>query len=117
MFGSLTWASMASAAPNAFGAALAFPGRRAIALCGGGGFTMLGLGDLLTQVQRKARVVNVICDEEPGDVRDALQAAPAHADGPVVAGETIEHTTSGSCDPALSRSGAAGVLALPPRSW
>jgi pyruvate dehydrogenase (quinone) len=27
---------------------------------GDGGFTMPGLGDLLTQVQRKARVVNVI---------------------------------------------------------
>jgi pyruvate dehydrogenase (quinone) len=60
LFGSFTWASMASAAPNAFGAALAFPGRQAIALCGDGGFTMLGLGDLLTQVQRQARVVNVI---------------------------------------------------------
>ena len=60
MFGSFSWASMASASPNAFGAALAFPGRQAIALCGDGGFTMLGLGDLLTQVQRKARVVNVI---------------------------------------------------------
>jgi pyruvate dehydrogenase (quinone) len=60
MFGSFTWASMASASPNAFGAALAFPGRQVIALCGDGGFTMLGLGDLLTQVQRKARVVNVI---------------------------------------------------------
>jgi pyruvate dehydrogenase (quinone) len=60
LFGSFTWASMASASPNAFGAALAFPGRQAIALCGDGGFTMLGLGDLITQVQRKARVVNVI---------------------------------------------------------
>jgi pyruvate dehydrogenase (quinone) len=60
LFGSFTWASMASAAPNAFGAALAFPGRQAIALCGDGGFTMLGLGDLLTQVQHKTRVVNVI---------------------------------------------------------
>jgi pyruvate dehydrogenase (quinone) len=60
LFGSLTWASMASAAPNAFGAALAFPGRQAIALCGDGGFTMLGLGDLITQVQHKTRVVNVI---------------------------------------------------------
>ena len=60
MFGSFSWASMATASPNAFGAALAFPGRQAIALCGDGGFTMLGLGDLLTQVQRKARVVNVI---------------------------------------------------------
>ena len=60
LFGSFSWASMATASPNAFGAALAFPGRQAIALCGDGGFTMLGLGDLLTQVQRKARVVNVI---------------------------------------------------------
>jgi pyruvate dehydrogenase (quinone) len=60
MLGSFTWASMADAAPYAFGAALAFPGRQIIALCGDGGFTMGGLGDLLTQVQRKARVVNVI---------------------------------------------------------
>jgi pyruvate dehydrogenase (quinone) len=60
LFGSFTWASMATASPNAFGAATAFPGRQAIALCGDGGFTMLGLGDLLTQVQRQARVVNVI---------------------------------------------------------
>ena len=60
LFGSFTWASMASASPNAFGAALSFPGRQAVALCGDGGFTMLGLGDLITQVQRKTRVVNVI---------------------------------------------------------
>ena len=60
MLGSFTWASMADAAPYAFGAALAFPGRQVIALCGDGGFTMGGLGDLLTQVQRKVRVVNVI---------------------------------------------------------
>jgi pyruvate dehydrogenase (quinone) len=126
LFGSFTWASMACASPNAFGAALAFPGRQAIALCGDGGFTMLGLGDLITQVQRKARVVNVIFNNgkldfvnieqqeagfvpygtdfanpdfsqvatalgargirvtEPGDVRDALAAALAHTDGPVV---------------------------------
>ena len=126
LFGSFTWASMASASPNAFGAALSFPGRQAIALCGDGGFTMLGLGDLITQVQRRTRVVNVIFNngmldfvnieqqeagfipfgtdfsnpdfsrvatalgargirvEEPGDVRDALQAALAHTDGPVV---------------------------------
>jgi thiamine pyrophosphate-dependent acetolactate synthase large subunit-like protein len=32
LFGSFTWASMANAAPNAFGAALAFPGRQTIAL-------------------------------------------------------------------------------------
>ena len=60
MLGSFTWASMADASPYAFGAALAFPGRQVIALCGDGGFTMGGLGDLLTQVQRRARVVNVI---------------------------------------------------------
>ena len=60
MLGSYTWASMACASPYGFGAAMAFPGRQVIALCGDGGFTMGGLGDLLTQVQRKARVVNVI---------------------------------------------------------
>ena len=58
--GSFAWASMANAAPNAFGAQLAFPGRQTIALCGDGGFTMLGLGDLLTQVQRGMPVVQVI---------------------------------------------------------
>ena len=60
LFGSLTWASMASASPNAFGAQLAFPGRQTIALCGDGGFTMLALGDLLTEVQRKVPVVHVV---------------------------------------------------------
>src|ERR1700758_2771702 len=60
LFGSFSWGSMANAAPNAFGAQLAFPGRQTIALCGDGGFTMLGLGDLLTQVQRKANVVQII---------------------------------------------------------
>jgi pyruvate dehydrogenase (quinone) len=51
---------MANAAPNAFGAQLAYPGRQTIALCGDGGFSMLALGDLATQVQRKARVVQII---------------------------------------------------------
>ena len=60
LFGSFSWASMANAAPNAFGAQLAFPGRQTIALCGDGGFTMLGLGDLLTQVQRHAPVVHIV---------------------------------------------------------
>jgi pyruvate dehydrogenase (quinone) len=60
LFGSFTWASMASASPNAFGAQLAFPGRQSIALCGDGGFTMLAMGDLLTEVQRKAPIVHVI---------------------------------------------------------
>jgi pyruvate dehydrogenase (quinone) len=132
MIGSSTWASMANASPYAFGAALSFPGRQAIALCGDGGFTMLGLGDLLTQVQRKTRVVNVIFNngmldfvhleqqeagfvpfgtdfenpdfsqvatslgahgiriEEPGDVRDAVQTALAHTDGPVVVDVVVE---------------------------
>jgi pyruvate dehydrogenase (quinone) len=51
---------MANAAPNAFGAQLAYPGRQTIAMCGDGGFTMLGLGDLLTQVERKSPVVQII---------------------------------------------------------
>src|SRR5262249_16094285 len=58
--GSFSWASMANAAPNAFGAQLAYPGRQTIALCGDGGFTMLALGDLLTQVQRRTPVVQII---------------------------------------------------------
>jgi pyruvate dehydrogenase (quinone) len=120
LFGSFTWASMASASPNAFGAQLAFPGRQTIALCGDGGFTMLAMGDLLTEVQRRTPVVHIIFDngmldfvnieqqeagfvpfgtdfvnpdfskvaeacgargiriEEPGDVRQGLQAALAH---------------------------------------
>jgi pyruvate dehydrogenase (quinone) len=64
LFGSFSWASMANAAPNAFGAQLAYPGRQTIALCGDGGFTMLGMGDLLTQVQRKSPVVQIILNNE-----------------------------------------------------
>jgi pyruvate dehydrogenase (quinone) len=60
VFGSFSWASMANAAPNAFGAQLAYPGRQTIAMCGDGGFTMLGLGDILTQVERKTAVVQII---------------------------------------------------------
>ena len=67
IFGSFSWASMANAAPNAFGAQLAYPGRQTIALCGDGGFTMLGLGDLLTQVQRKTPVVQIILNNESLD--------------------------------------------------
>jgi pyruvate dehydrogenase (quinone) len=51
---------MANAAPNAFGAQLAYPGRQTIALCGDGGFTMLGMGDLLTQVERKTPVIHLV---------------------------------------------------------
>jgi pyruvate dehydrogenase (quinone) len=60
LFGSFSWGSMANAAPNAFGAQLAYPGRQTIALCGDGGFTMLALGDLLTQVERKTSVVHIV---------------------------------------------------------
>jgi pyruvate dehydrogenase (quinone) len=60
IFGSFTWASMANAAPNAMGAQLASPGRQTIALSGDGGFTMLGLGDLLTLVERKLPVVIIV---------------------------------------------------------
>jgi pyruvate dehydrogenase (quinone) len=49
MVGSFSWASMASASPNAFGASLAYPGRQVVALCGDGGFSMLALGDLITE--------------------------------------------------------------------
>jgi pyruvate dehydrogenase (quinone) len=60
LFGSFSWASMANASPNAFGAQTAVPGRQTIALCGDGGFTMLALGDLLTEVERRAHVVHVV---------------------------------------------------------
>ena len=67
LFGSFAWASMANAAPNAFGAQLAYPGRQTIAICGDGGFTMLGMGDLLTQVERKTPVVQIILNNESLD--------------------------------------------------
>jgi pyruvate dehydrogenase (quinone) len=67
IFGSFSWASMANAAPYAFGAQLAFPGRQTIALCGDGGFSMLALGDLMTQVERKAPVVQIILNNESLD--------------------------------------------------
>jgi pyruvate dehydrogenase (quinone) len=67
LFGSFSWASMANAAPNAFGAQLAYPGRQTIALCGDGGYTMLALGDLLTQVERRTPVVQVILNNDSLD--------------------------------------------------
>jgi pyruvate dehydrogenase (quinone) len=73
LFGSLSWGSMANAAPNAFGAQLAYPGRQTIALCGDGGFTMLALGDLLTQVGRKSRVVQIIFNNASLDFVDIEQ--------------------------------------------
>jgi len=67
IFGSFSWGSMANAAPNAFGAQLAYPGRQTIALCGDGGFTMLALGDLATLVQRQSRVVQIILNNQSLD--------------------------------------------------
>jgi pyruvate dehydrogenase (quinone) len=67
LFGSFSWGSMANAAPNAFGAQLAFPGRQTIGLCGDGGFTMLGLGDLATQVERGSRVIQIIYNNDALD--------------------------------------------------
>src|ERR1035438_934100 len=64
LFGSFSWASMANAAPNAFGAQLAYPGRQTIALCGDGGYTMLALGDLLTQVERNVPVIQIILNND-----------------------------------------------------
>ncbi len=64
IFGSFSWGSMANAAPNAFGAQLAYPGRQTIAICGDGGFGMLALGDLMTQVEREAPVVHIVLNNE-----------------------------------------------------
>jgi pyruvate dehydrogenase (quinone) len=64
IFGSFSWASMANAAPNAFGAQLAYPGRQTIALCGDGGFAMLALGDLMTLVERATPVVQIVLNNE-----------------------------------------------------
>jgi pyruvate dehydrogenase (quinone) len=64
IFGSFSWASMANASPNAFGAQLAYPGRQTIALCGDGGFAMLALGDLMTQVERETPVVHIVLNNE-----------------------------------------------------
>ncbi|MGV9609210.1 thiamine pyrophosphate-dependent enzyme [Streptomyces sp. NPDC003631] len=67
LLGSFSWASMATASPGAFGAQLAFPGRQTIALCGDGGFTMLALGDLLTEVQRRLPVVHIVLNNSSLD--------------------------------------------------
>lgn len=50
MLGSFNHGSMANALPQAIGAALAYPGRQVVALCGDGGLSML-LGDLATIMQ------------------------------------------------------------------
>ncbi|MFD0361465.1 thiamine pyrophosphate-dependent enzyme [Nocardia sp. GCM10030253] len=61
IIGSLSWASMANAMPNAIGAALTCPTRQVIALCGDGGITML-LGDLITIATLELPVKLVVFD-------------------------------------------------------
>ncbi|HEY4607658.1 MAG TPA: thiamine pyrophosphate-dependent enzyme, partial [Ilumatobacteraceae bacterium] len=61
IFGSFSWASMANAMPNTIGAALAYPGRQAIGICGDGGLSML-MGDLLTIAERQLPVKLVVLD-------------------------------------------------------
>ena len=59
MLGSFNHGSMANAMPQAIGAALAYPGRQAVALCGDGGLSM-SLGDLATIVQYKLPIKLVV---------------------------------------------------------
>ena len=59
MLGSWNHGSMANAMPQAIGAALAYPGRQVIALCGDGGLSML-LGDLATIKQYNLSVKVIV---------------------------------------------------------
>ena len=47
--------------PNTIGAALAYPGRQAIGICGDGGLSML-MGDLLTIAERQLPVKLIVLD-------------------------------------------------------
>jgi Thiamine pyrophosphate enzyme, C-terminal TPP binding domain len=71
----ISWASMANAAPNPFGAQLALSGRQTIALGGDRGFSLLTLVDLLTQVERNTPVVQIILNSKLLDfVKIEMQA-------------------------------------------
>lgn len=59
LFGSYSHGSMASAMPQAIGAALAGGGRQVIACCGDGGITML-LGDMMTVAQYQLPVKLIV---------------------------------------------------------
>lgn len=59
MLGSFNHGSMANALPQAIGAAIAYPERQVIALCGDGGLSM-SLGDMETIVQYKLPVKIVV---------------------------------------------------------
>lgn len=59
MLGSFNHGSMANAMPQAIGAALAYPDRQVLALCGDGGLSM-SLGDLATIVQYKLPIKLIV---------------------------------------------------------
>ena len=59
MLGSFNHGSMANALPQAIGAALAYPDRQVVALCGDGGLSM-SLGDLETVVQYKLPIKIIV---------------------------------------------------------
>lgn len=59
MLGSFNHGSMANAMPQAIGAALAYPERQVVALCGDGGLSML-LGDLATIVQYQLAIKLIV---------------------------------------------------------
>lgn len=59
MLGSFNHGSMANAMPQAIGAALAYPDRQVIAMCGDGGLSML-LGDLATIAEYKLPVKLIV---------------------------------------------------------
>jgi len=59
LIGSFIHGSMANAMPQAIGAALAFPGRQIVAMCGDGGISML-LGDLATIKQYNLNIKIIV---------------------------------------------------------
>lgn len=59
LLGSFNHGSMANALPQAIGAALAYPEREVVALCGDGGLSM-SLGDLATVVQYKLPIKIIV---------------------------------------------------------
>jgi pyruvate dehydrogenase (quinone) len=138
LFGSLSWASMANAMPNAMGAALAYPGRQVIALCGDGGFTML-LGDLLTIVERELPVklivlnngglefVNIEMEEagiEPfgtrfrnpdfSKVAESMGATGVRVEDPADVEEAVRHLLSSEGPAVLDAVVDPYALSLPP---
>ena len=109
LFGSFSWASMANAAANAFGAQLAYPGRQTIAMCGSNhpeqrisrfrkyrttrsGDAPFGVKFKIPDFAKVAEAMGAkgIRIEEPGDVRAGLAEALAHKGAPVVVGAVAD---------------------------